>query len=64
MLPGAVQVADPEYRVEFNKIRPHEAIAWNRPLEVHLGKGRPHHPQLRTRRNPANYLTRDKRGPQ
>ncbi|MET7769292.1 integrase core domain-containing protein, partial [Nocardia sp. NPDC005366] len=24
------------YRVEYNTIRPHEAIAWNRPLAVHL----------------------------
>lgn len=25
------------YRTEDNTIRPHEAIAWNRPLQVHLG---------------------------
>jgi putative transposase len=25
------------YPVEFNTIRPHEALAWNRPLDVHLG---------------------------
>ncbi|MDX2378099.1 hypothetical protein M4I32_15010, partial [Microbacterium sp. LRZ72] len=25
------------------------------------GPGRPHHPQLRKRRNPAKYLTRDNR---
>lgn len=24
------------YRHEYNTTRPHEAIAWNRPLEVHL----------------------------
>ncbi len=26
-----------QYRIEYNQIRPHEAIAWNRPQEVHLG---------------------------
>ena len=26
-----------EFRIEFNTIRPHEALSWNRPLEVHLG---------------------------
>jgi putative transposase len=25
------------YRLDYNTIRPHEALAWNRPLEVHLG---------------------------
>ncbi|MBF6150230.1 integrase core domain-containing protein [Nocardia nova] len=25
------------YRVEYNTVRPHEAIAWNRPAEVHHG---------------------------
>ena len=30
-----------EYRVEYNTIRPHEAIAWNRPQEVHLGLADP-----------------------
>ncbi len=30
-----------DYRVEYNEIRPHEAIAWNRPLKVHLGKADP-----------------------
>ena len=28
-----------DYRVEYNTVRPHEALAWNRPLEVHLGFG-------------------------
>ena len=27
-----------DYRVEYNTQRPHEAIAWNRPLDVHLGR--------------------------
>jgi transposase InsO family protein len=26
-----------EFRIEFNTIRPHEALSWNRPLAVHLG---------------------------
>jgi transposase InsO family protein len=30
-----------EYRVEYNQIRPHEAIAWNRPKDVHLGPADP-----------------------
>ena len=25
-------------RIEYNTVRPHETIAWNRPLEVHLGR--------------------------
>ncbi|MFI6309706.1 transposase [Nocardia fusca] len=29
------------YRVEYNTVRPHEAIAWNRPAEVHLGTADP-----------------------
>lgn len=28
-------------RLEYNAVRPHEAIAWNRPLEVHLGLADP-----------------------
>jgi len=26
-----------EYRIEYNQIRPHEAIAWNRPKDGHQG---------------------------
>jgi len=29
------------FRVEFNTIRPHEHLAWNRPREVHLGLANP-----------------------
>ena len=29
------------YRIEFNAIRPHEALSWNRPREVHLGHANP-----------------------
>ena len=30
-----------DYRIEYNEIRPHEAIAWNRPIDVHLGLADP-----------------------
>jgi hypothetical protein len=30
-----------EYRIEYNQIRPHEAIAWNRPQDVHMGLADP-----------------------
>ena len=30
-----------EFRIEFNTIRPHEALSWNRPRDVHLGLARP-----------------------
>ena len=35
-----------EYRIEYNQIRPHEAIAWNRPEEVHLGLADPAIPTI------------------
>lgn len=38
-----------EYRIEYNQIRPHEAIAWNRPKEVHLGLADPTIPTFQTR---------------
>jgi putative transposase len=38
-----------EYRVEYNQIRPHEAIAWNRPKEVHLGLADPTIPTFETK---------------
>lgn len=37
-----------EYRIEYNQIRPHEAIAWNRPQEVHLGLADPTVPTFQT----------------
>jgi hypothetical protein len=30
-----------DYRIEYNQIRPHEAIAWNRPKQVHMGLADP-----------------------
>ena len=35
-----VRIAE-QHRIEFNETRPHEALAWNRPLEVHLGLADP-----------------------
>jgi putative transposase len=29
------------FRVEFNTIRPHEALSWHRPIEVHQGRADP-----------------------
>lgn len=34
------------FRVEFNPIRPHEAIAWNRPHDFHTGRTNPTIPTL------------------
>jgi len=30
-----------DYRNEYNQIRPHEALSWNRPLHIHLGLADP-----------------------
>jgi putative transposase len=47
-----------DYRIEYNEIRPHEAIAWNRAQAGALGlANRPSRHFFRT--NPANFLTRD-----
>lgn len=40
-----------DYRVEHNTERPHEAIAWNRPLEVHLGLADPTTPTLKQKKS-------------
>ena len=40
-----------DYRVEYNTVRPHEALAWNRPEDVHLGLADPlipNFPRLKT----------------
>lgn len=37
-----------DYRTEYNTIRPHEALAWNRPQEVHLGLADPTIPTFQT----------------
>ncbi|WP_062386589.1 integrase core domain-containing protein [Demequina iriomotensis] len=36
------------YRADYNHVRPHEAIAWNRPAEVHLGLADPTIPTFET----------------
>ncbi len=38
-----------EYRLEYNQIRPHEAIAWNRPQQVHTGMADPKIPTFQTK---------------
>lgn len=35
-----------DYRVEFNHVRPHEAISWHRPIDVHLGIAHPTEPNF------------------
>ncbi|WP_460581601.1 transposase, partial [Humibacter ginsengisoli] len=37
-IPDALELVEraEDYRIEYNTVRPHEAIAWNRPLDVHL----------------------------
>ena len=39
------------YRSEYNQVRPHEALAWNRPLDVHLGHADPYTPTFPTADN-------------
>ncbi|MEH0060014.1 integrase core domain-containing protein [Auritidibacter ignavus] len=42
-IPDALELIEraEDYRDEYNTIRPHEAIAFNRPKEVHLGLADP-----------------------
>lgn len=40
-----VEVAE-SFRVEFNTIRPHEALSWNRPIDVHQGRADPSTPNF------------------
>ena len=42
------------YRVEYNTVRPHEAIAWNHPIEVHLGYADPTVPNSPEPQNPPS----------
>lgn len=35
-----------DFRAEFNTIRPHEALSWNRPRDVHLGLADPATPNF------------------
>ena len=42
------------YRIEYNELRPHEAISWNRPKEVHLGLATPDTPTFKTKETLPN----------
>ena len=35
-----------DFRIEFNTVRPHEALSWNRPRDVHLGLADPSTPNF------------------
>ncbi|MEU6347543.1 integrase core domain-containing protein [Streptomyces sp. NPDC046977] len=35
-----------DYRLEDNTVRPHEALAWNRPHDVHTGQANPRVPKF------------------
>jgi hypothetical protein len=39
-----------DYRLDYNEIRPHEAIAFNKPKEVHLGLADPKIPTFETQK--------------
>ncbi|WP_409485029.1 integrase core domain-containing protein [Arsenicicoccus dermatophilus] len=39
------------YRVQFNTVRPHEALSWNRPADVHRGLADPTTPTLPDQEN-------------
>jgi transposase InsO family protein len=49
-----------DYRRDYNTVRPHEALAWNRPPRCPYRRRGPARPQLSRTRKPANCLTRDK----
>lgn len=36
------------YRLDYNTSRPHEALSWNRPLDVHTGRADPKTPNFPT----------------
>ncbi len=42
-IPDALDLVEhaENYRLEYNSVRPHEALAWNRPLDVHTGRADP-----------------------
>ena len=47
-IPDAIDLAahTEHYRVEYNTVRPHENLSWNRPIEVHLGYADPKTPNF------------------
>jgi transposase InsO family protein len=40
-----------DYRIEYNTIRPHESLSWNRPHDVHLGLANPTVPTFQKTEN-------------
>ncbi|MFD5568978.1 integrase core domain-containing protein [Streptomyces cadmiisoli] len=48
-----------DYRTEYNTVRPHEALAWNRHYDVHTGAADPLVPHFPEPENLPVYLTRD-----
>ena len=42
-IPDAIDLAAhaEAYRIEYNTVRPHENLSWNRPIDVHLGLADP-----------------------
>jgi hypothetical protein len=47
-----------EFRIEYNTVRTHEALSWNRPMDVCTGLADPNHPTSNQSKT-VNYLTRD-----
>lgn len=41
-----LQAVAEAYRIEYNKVRPHEFLSWNRPYDVHIGAAHPAVPNL------------------
>ncbi|WP_222704339.1 integrase core domain-containing protein [Flaviflexus massiliensis] len=39
------------YRRDYNHVRPHEAIAWNRPADVYAGTANPTIPNFETKKS-------------
>jgi hypothetical protein len=42
------------YRLDYNTVRPHEALSWNRPLDVHRGLADPAIPSFPEPQNPPS----------
>ena len=59
-IPNALTVVErvEDYHIEYNTVRPHEAIAWNRPLEIHLDRASATNPTFKQQET-LHHLTRD-----
>jgi len=55
-IPDALDLAAhaEHYRVEYTTVRPHEAIAWNHPIEVHRRYADPAVPNFPEPQNPPS----------